>query len=191
MMDTVSAELIALFQRAATMATNVVAAVRTNQLDLPSPCTEWTVGQLISHIVAGNLLFVSLAEETPPPPDDAAIGLDVDHVMLFKESIARLGSVFCKKGFTERVVRVPGGIGTGADLITMRVHEFVIHSWDLAKATDQPTDLDYDLVEWTMESMVNSTVLAEARGGAVGIPREAPAGSSSADRLAAFMGRIV
>lgn len=42
----------------------------------------------------------------------------------------------------------PDGDGTGAVLVDMRFIEFVIHSWDLAKASGQSTDLDHELAEW-------------------------------------------
>jgi hypothetical protein len=38
-----------------------VSAVPPDQLGHPMPCTEWTVRQLINHMLTGNLFFVSLA----------------------------------------------------------------------------------------------------------------------------------
>jgi len=58
---------IALFQRAAAVTDAIVSAVRPDQFGHPTPCTEWTVRQLINHVLAGNLFFVSLATGAPPP----------------------------------------------------------------------------------------------------------------------------
>ena len=83
---------IALFQRAAAVADATVSAVRPDQLGQPTPCTEWTVRQLISHMLAGNLFFVSLATGAPPPGRTARQA-DDDYVASFRDSLARLGAI--------------------------------------------------------------------------------------------------
>src|SRR6266545_138321 len=36
-----------------------VAAVEPDQLDLPTPCSEWSLGELIAHLVAENRGFTA------------------------------------------------------------------------------------------------------------------------------------
>ena len=183
---------IALFRRAAALADATVSAVRHDQLGHSTPCTEWTVRQLINHMLTGNLFFVSLATGAPPP-DLTADHVGDDHVASFRDSLARLSTAFGEPGFLGKRVPTPDGEGTGAVLADMRFNEFVIHSWDLAKATGQSTDLDRELAERVLASMRGSTLLARVRGegGPVGQQQPAPAGANPADQLAAFMGRTV
>ncbi|GAA0626462.1 TIGR03086 family metal-binding protein [Kutzneria viridogrisea] len=183
---------IALFQRAAAMVDATVSAVRPDQFDHPTPCTEWTVRQLINHVLTGNLLFVSLATDAPPP-DHMVDHVGDDHVASFRDSLARLSAVFSEPEFLSKPVRTPDGEGMGSALVDMRFHEFVVHSWDLAKATGQSTDLDHELVQRSLTSMRASRMLARVRGegGPVGAQQPAPADANPADRLAAFMGRAV
>jgi uncharacterized protein (TIGR03086 family) len=183
---------IALFQRAAAIADATVSGARPGQLGHPTPCTLWTVRQLINHMLTGNLFFVSLATGAPPP-DRTADHVGDDHVASFRDSLARLSAAFSEPGFLSKHVPTPDGEGTGAVLADMRCNEFMIHSWDLAKATGQSTDLDRELAERVLASMRASALLARVRGegGPVGEQRPAPANANPADQLAAFMGRIV
>jgi uncharacterized protein (TIGR03086 family) len=183
---------IALFQRAAAVADATVSAVRPSQFGHPTPCTEWTVRQLINHVLTGNLIFVSFATGAPPP-DRTVDYIGDDHVASFRDSLARLSVAFSEPGFLRKLVPTPDGEGTGAVLAEMRCNEFVIHSWDLAKATGQSTDLDHDLAERVLAAMRASSLLARVRGegGPVGEQRSAPADANPADQLAAFMGRTV
>src|SRR5262249_48454444 len=191
-MDAMSDDLLARYQRAATLVDVTVAAVRPDQFDDPTPCTEWTVRQLLNHIVTGNLIFVSLATGTPPP-DRTVDHLGDDHVAALRASLDALGEAFGEPGFANREVTTPFGPGTGAMLIEMRCNEFTVHSWDVARATGQSTDLDPQLAEHSLASLRSSPVLARARGegGPFGPEQPAPDGATAADRLAAFLGRRV
>jgi uncharacterized protein (TIGR03086 family) len=181
---------ISLYRRAAALADATVSGVRADQLGQPTPCTEWTVRQLINHVLTGNLFFASLATGAPLP-DRTVDQVGDDHVTSFRDSLARLSAAFGEPGFLSKRVRTPDGEGTGAVLVDMRFIEFVIHSWDLAKATGQSTDLDHELAERVLAAMRVSPLLPRVRGegGPVGEQQPVPPGATLADQLAAFMGR--
>jgi len=70
-----------LYRDATTRAIEVARAVRPEQLDAPTPCAEWSVQDLLDHLVGGtNFLGAALgARETQPPTpataDDLAAGV--------------------------------------------------------------------------------------------------------------------
>ena len=181
---------ISLFRRAAALADATVSVVRPDQLGYPTPCAEWTVCQLINHMLTGNLLFVSLATGAPLP-NRTANHVGDDHVASFRDSLARLNAAFSEPGFLSKRVPTPDGESTGAVLANMRFNEFVIHSWDLAKATGQSTDINHELAERVLADMRVSPLLARVRGegGPIGEQQPVPPGANPADQLAAFMGR--
>ncbi len=183
-------DALVLFDRAATLADGVVAAVRTDQLDNPTPCTEWSVRQLLNHVVTGNLLFASFATGGERP-DRGADHLGDDHVAAFRSSVAVLAAAFDEPGFLERTTPNPFGEGPGRILVTMRFNELCVHSWDLARATGQSTDLDPELIGQSLEFFQASPMMSAARqpGGPFGVEQPAPHGATAADRLAAFVGR--
>ena len=187
-----SEDLIAVFRRAAALVDATVSAIRPDQYDGPTPCTQWTVRQLVNHVVGGNLSFVSLATGAPPP-DRSVDFLGADPVAALRGTLGQLRGIFEAPDFLGQAVATPFGPGTGATLVEMRTNEFVVHSWDMARATDQSTDFDDDLAAWSLASFQRSAVLARARveGGPFGVEQPAPHGAPIADRLAAFLGRVV
>ena len=47
-------DAVALYRAATDRAVAVADAVRPDQLRFPTPCTEWTVQQVIDHLVGGT-----------------------------------------------------------------------------------------------------------------------------------------
>jgi hypothetical protein len=47
----------ALDSSATALCLTAVSAVRPDQLDLPAPCAEWNLGELVAHLVAENRGF--------------------------------------------------------------------------------------------------------------------------------------
>src|SRR5262249_14099696 len=127
------------FDRAAATATAVVAAVRADQYDDPTPCTEWTVRRLGNHLIAGNKIFTAGITDAPEV-DRTVDHVGPDHAASFQASVADLRAAFAADGVLDRVYPGPLGDAPGRLLVNMRVNEFMVHAWDLAKATGQSTD---------------------------------------------------
>src|SRR5260370_40835851 len=61
-----------LLARALDATGDLVAGVRDDQWDAPTPCTGWNVRHLVNHVVGGNLAFPSLLRSQPPSRPRAA-----------------------------------------------------------------------------------------------------------------------
>jgi uncharacterized protein (TIGR03086 family) len=73
----------------------------------------------------------------------------------------------------------------------MRFNEMVVHSWDLAKATGQSTDLDPELAAASLASFRAVAFLPRGEGKMFQEAKPVPPDATPADRLAAFLGREV
>lgn len=63
-----------------------------------------------------------------------------------------LQAAFAQPGVLEKVVTVPIGAVPGVVALHLRIAESLVHGWDLAQATGQPTDgLPDDLAEQELE----------------------------------------
>jgi uncharacterized protein (TIGR03086 family) len=182
--------LLALYRRAADLAEGIVGRVRRDQLGDPTPCTEWSVRELINHVVTGNLFFVHLATGSPAP-GRGRDHLGDDPVAAFRDAVRAVSAAFEADGFLERVVHAPFGEASGSTLIDMRRNELTVHGWDVAKATGQSTDLDREVVAACLASYTASPRLKNREGGPFGVEQHAPPDATDADRLAAFLGRTV
>jgi uncharacterized protein (TIGR03086 family) len=181
---------LTLFNGAAAQAVRLVEAVRPDQLGGPTPCPQWTVRDLVNHMVTGNLLIAAIVAGEPHP-DRTVDHLGDDHVAAFRDSVTRLSETFAEHDVLAGTYPSPMGEGPGSLLVHMRVNELVVHGWDLAKATGQSTALDPELAEASLASFRAATFLPRGEGKPFGVERPAPPDAHSADRLAAYLGRGV
>jgi uncharacterized protein (TIGR03086 family) len=180
-------DLTRLFRAAAADADRVIAGVAADQLGADTPCAGWDVRTLLNHVVGGNRSFLARATDTPAPDRDRDF-IGSDPLGAFRASVALLSDAFGQEGFLTRTVSTPFGEGPGAVLVTMRINEFLMHSWDLAVATGQPRDFDPEVVAAAEKSLRNRPI---PRGVMFGEERSAPDGASTVDALAAYTGRRV
>jgi uncharacterized protein (TIGR03086 family) len=177
-------EPVDLYRRAAADAVRVASGVRPDQLVLSTPCSDWTVQDLLDHLVGGTrYLGAALAgTESSAPAGTTAEDF-------------RSGVEACLQGLAEpdapaRTCASPLGFEwTVLEATAGTFMDLLIHTWDLAVATDQARDLDPELVDactaMFLPDMPDRGRAAGIIGPAVAVADDA----SSQDRLLAAMGR--
>lgn len=173
-----------LYRRATADALAVAERVRPDQLDRPTPCSAWTVQDLLDHLVGGTgYLGAAMAGTEPTAPvgstaADFRAGVDA--------CLVGLG----QPGALDRTCTSPLGFDwTVQEATAGTFMDVLIHTWDLATATGQPTVLDPELVEACVAMFLPDM---PERGRAAGIVGPAVAvgdDASAQDRLLAAMGR--
>lgn len=180
-MDDSTTETIDGLQYAHGVFRELLGNVRQDQWELPTPSDEWNVRQLVNHVIQGNRWVERnvIAEGADFPRDDF-VG-DQDPIQLFDESYRDLQAAI-------DAAVAEGRLNTW--FVGTRSSEYMIHGWDLAKATGQDTNIAPEL---------NESLLAAYREGFAGYDRskdglykdEVPAAAdlAPADRFAAFLGK--
>ncbi|MFJ3953122.1 TIGR03086 family metal-binding protein [Streptomyces libani] len=165
----------------------LVAAVRPEDLALPTPCAGWSVRELLDHMVWENLMATSIAEDAPRA-DHTADHLGDDHRAAFDDSVRAALAAFTGSGMLRRTYgpyEAPGAM-----IVQQVVVELLAHGWDLARATGAPTGLAPEAAEETLAAARRIYGAAPRTEGSSFAPeRPAPPGASATDRLAAFLGR--
>jgi uncharacterized protein (TIGR03086 family) len=165
----------------------VVAAVGAERFADPTPCAGWDVRTLLNHLVYENLMWTSLAEGAPRD-DFTADHLGDDHVAAFRAAAAATLAAFRRPGMLTREY----GPAPGWRLVEQVIIEMLVHGWDLARATGQPTSLAPDVAEAVLPSVrAIYGGLPRTPGGSFAPERPVPDGASATDRLAAYLGRPV
>ncbi len=139
----------ALLHRAGAEFERRLVAVSPNQMQQPSPCAEWTVHDLINHVVAESILSVRLlhgadAEDSMLGQDDM---LGSNPTAAFARAASDERTAFDQPDAMSRVVHHPSMDMPGAELLGFRIGGLTLHAWDLARATDGDEILDSDLVD--------------------------------------------
>jgi uncharacterized protein (TIGR03086 family) len=181
------AELLADLDQALDASAAVVAGIRAEQWQAPTPCTELDVRGVLNHLVSGNLLFVALVHGGPRP-DRAADHLGTDPLAAFQNAAAGLRTAFATPGVLEQVYTAPFGTAPGAGLVHVRIVETLTHGWDLARASGQAAEFPGEVTERALASSKRN-LTPQMRGQAFGAEVPAPDDASAIDRLAAFLGR--
>jgi uncharacterized protein (TIGR03086 family) len=125
-----------LLKAASAAALPVVRGIETDALGRPTPCTEYTVEQLMNHLFQVVINFQGLAEKKPTDFSTIPDYLHGDWQDRFEAETARLVDAWAQPSSMEGV---SPGMGLPQEIVAqMALLDLTIHSWDLAKATGQP-----------------------------------------------------
>src|ERR1700729_1000802 len=128
----------------------LVSNIRADQWSAPTPCTDWTVRQVVNHLIGMNRVFAALLAGQPPPPRPPADHTEDDPAGAYRDSAAALLAAFGRPGVLERAYPGPLGTATGAERLKIRLYDLLAHAWGLAQATGQPAELPGDVAEQSL-----------------------------------------
>ncbi len=170
----------------------VLANVSRDQLEADTPCSEWTVAQLIDHLVGAQYWAQGGVQGAPleATGEGAAQG---DFVATFDQAARDNLAAFSEEGALGRTVNPGFGDMPAPALLGLSATDTFTHAWDLAKATGQDTDLAPGLAAALLEQSRQAIQPAfrSEEGTIFGMEQTAPDGAPPADQLAAFLGRTV
>jgi hypothetical protein len=85
---------------------DLIAGVQDEQWSAPTPCSDWTVRELVNHLVGMNLVFAALLrEQAPPERGSESVGDDL--VGAYRESGTAMKAAFDQSGVLERTFHGP------------------------------------------------------------------------------------
>jgi len=188
-------ETFTAFDYAVASTAEIIKGTGPDQAGLPTPCAEWDVRALLSHVI-GTLwlteaLFTGQAPRYPMAPGglpDTDPGGD-DPVAAYAEaSAAALAAVGAGDALSRTHV-TPLGEMPGPLLAGFTILDIAVHGWDLAQATGQPADLDGRLAAHVLAFAGQTLATPEMRGPRIGPPWPVADDAPVTQRLAAFLGR--
>lgn len=179
-----SGDPVGLYRAATSRAIAVVEAVTAHQLGWPTPCSEWTVQQLIDHLVGGAEYLLAAAEGRPPVEVHGALAAD------YRRGVAQVLAAVAAPGIMDRLCVSPLGFDWPlADAVGGTFMDVLIHTWDLARATGQDERLDPELVQACTAMFVPEMPSRGREAGIIGPDVQISPDASAQDRLLAVMGR--
>ncbi|KJK45815.1 hypothetical protein UK23_24865 [Lentzea aerocolonigenes] len=168
----------------------LVRNVTDGDLKAPTPCPDYSVGDLLDHINGLSVAFTMAALKTPL--EGTAAG-DASRLPLdFRESIpARLGELaeaWRAKGAWDGMTRAGGVDLPGEVAGAVALDEIVLHGWDLARATGQPFTVEEDLLQ-VVHGFVSSIGQDDRDGSLFGAAVEVGSNAPLLDRVLGLSGR--
>ncbi|MEV7772344.1 TIGR03086 family metal-binding protein [Kitasatospora sp. NPDC086791] len=172
----------------------LIATITPADLDRPTPCTEFTLRQLLNHVVGGVHRLAYMGEggraaDIVPAIEDPS---DQGWPAALGRARARATTAWADDAKLGRPTSAPWGEVPGGAAVGGYLMEAVTHTWDIATSLGNGFVLD-DALAHSALGIAQAVLPPEARGEGVPFGRVEPV-AEDADvhtRLAAWLGRRV
>ena len=183
-MDSRIETLSAIFAKTAPL----LSAVRASDLTLPTPCGEYNLAAVLSHIAVWVQVFDASVNDATYDFDPATHKISQGWAEIFDSSSARIVDGLRTRGF-DRPMKMTASSLPGEFVLNMLLMEYIGHGWDICRTTHQPTP--YSDHEATVALAASEAILApQYRGtGMFEAAVDVPANATPMEAFVAFLGR--
>jgi uncharacterized protein (TIGR03086 family) len=145
----------AVFAKAMATGGDVIANVRPDQLDGPTPCTEYDVRTLVGHLVGvlDRVALMGRGENPFQAPDKVTDVADDAWLAAWSDAAQRVQEAWADEASLTRIVHLPWAQESGALTLASYTNEIAVHTWDLATATGQRPAWDDEVLATAWESI--------------------------------------
>lgn len=169
----------------------LVDRIEPSQLNDPTPCENFTVHDVLDHMIVlgGTFAYWFRGEEAPeikaPPVYGRVPAAE------FESAMNDLLAATQSPGAMDRVIAAPIGEMPGSSFARFVAFDGTVHGWDLATATALTYELPAEVVT-AVDGFARGALSDEMRDGdTFKQETDVPETASPLDRLAAFSGRSV
>jgi uncharacterized protein (TIGR03086 family) len=155
--------------------------------DAPTPCSEWVVRDIVSHMVGVTSGFLGRAgvELAQGPSADA------DPLGAWTAASAGMQAALDDPAVAAKEFESPMGANTLEAFVgRFGVGDVLVHTWDLARATGQDERLDEDEIR-RLYALLEANEEMIRQGTSFGPPVEVADDADEQTKLLAFTGRTV
>jgi uncharacterized protein (TIGR03086 family) len=180
-----------MYERALDRTRKVVGGVGRDQLDDPTPCTDWKVRDVLNHLINGAKAFAAGGRGEKLDFNSLSDNTSGDYVAAFESATDDALKVFREPDAQEKQFTMSWGDSPYAACLGLAIADAAVHGWDLAKGTDQEATIDDDIAEavYAMTSSMMEPKGQMPRGKSFAPPVEVEEDASSSDRALAYLGR--
>jgi uncharacterized protein (TIGR03086 family) len=184
-------DLLSAHERAMAEFDRRVRAVPEEGWHAPTPCTEWSVRDLVNHLVSEQrwapwLLHGASLEEVGNRFDGDLLGRDP--VGTWAEASAAARDAFTRPGALSRRVHTSFGMIPAEDYAWQMTIDLAVHAWDLARGIGSDDRIDPELARTALE-VVRPQVDSWQGAGVFDPPVAVPDDADPQTQLLGLLGR--
>jgi uncharacterized protein (TIGR03086 family) len=159
-------------------------------LDRPTPCAGWNLGQLMAHLTSQQVGFAAAARGGGA---DLAVWGPSD--LSYRQAAEDALAAFAEPGVSGRRFELPeirsGGGFPAPMAVSFHFIDNVVHAWDLAVTLDRPLPMPDELAQagLPIAEAVPTGASREQPGAAFAPGLPVPPGASPLDRILLLLGR--
>jgi uncharacterized protein (TIGR03086 family) len=165
--------------------------IQTMQMNDPTPCSEFTVHDVLNHMIVlgGSFTYWFRGDDAPELKAPGVYGWVP--AAEFREVMDDLLDAVKSPGAMERTITTPMGEMPGETFARLVAFDGLIHGWDLASSTGQQFQVPPTVI-CAVDEFARGAITPEMRDGdTFKDAATAPEGSSQLEHLAAFSGRSI
>jgi uncharacterized protein (TIGR03086 family) len=174
----------------------LVQGVRDDMLGRPTPCPDYTLGDLLDHVGGLTVAFTAAARKhvgegaaTSQGASGDASRLTGDWRARIATDLAALAEAWRDPAAWQGMTRA-GGIDLPGDVAgVVAIDELVIHGWDVARSSGQPFGVDDELLGLTEQFVAQAAADPSGGEGLFGPPVAVAEDAPRLDRVVALSGR--
>ncbi|MEU3183603.1 TIGR03086 family metal-binding protein [Streptomyces sp. NPDC006923] len=172
-------------------------AITDDQLGGPTPCPEYTVGDILAHLIGLTVGFRDAAHKKlgpttdTPPGSGPAPALADDWRDILPRQLDEFATAWRSPAAWRGDTRIGGVDLPGAVTGLVGLNEVLVHGWDLARSTGQPYAPDEASLQalYTMPALGSGPEQDRPADGPFGPPVEVPEDAPLLDRVVGLTGR--
>lgn len=155
---------LAALGRLSRLLSDLLASIDDDQRILATPCVDWDLSGLVDHVTGGNwfttrILAGQLSEDAMEETIELFDGRSVSNELAVGSVDDQL-SAFQRPGVLDQTCHHVAGDLTGRQILRIRLHDLIVHSWDVSQTLSPPAVLPIDLVRWATAELADSESLA-------------------------------
>ncbi|WP_018683323.1 TIGR03086 family metal-binding protein [Actinokineospora enzanensis] len=174
----------ALHRRAVEATGKLVDGLTDAQLDLPTPCSKWTVREVVGHMVDNHTrLIAALGGTAPETADDVRVG--------YRRATDATQAAFADGAALSATYELAGKSRTGGEVLGIMFGDVLVHGWDLGRSIGVEVRFEEELAEQMVQTLEAFPNTPDVWGPDAAFAGRLPVaeGSSAHDRLLAITGR--
>ena len=193
-MHTITNDVVALDALAVRASVELVGRARTADMARPTPCADWTLHGLISHMAAQHYGFAAAAAGDGDPARWRPRRLGSDPAADYRASAETALAAFSADGLLDRQFPLPefaaGPNFPARQAVSFHFVDYVVHSWDVARTLGLEAHFAPDLLDAALD-VARAVPGGDYRlaPGAAFAPEVTWPGGSPLDQVVAVLGR--
>lgn len=193
-MHTITDDVVAFDAQAVRASVELVGRARPADMARPTPCADWTLHGLISHMAAQHYGFAAAAAGDGDPARWRPRRLSSDPAADYRASADTVLAAFSADGVLDRQFPLPefaaGPSFPARQAVSFHFVDYVVHSWDVARALGLEVHFSGELLDAALQ-VARAVPGGEARlaPGAAFSPAVTWRDGSPLDQVVAVLGR--
>jgi uncharacterized protein (TIGR03086 family) len=182
--------------RAVNMSNDVVQHATTDDLSRPTPCADWTFADLLAHMIAQHRGFAAAASgRRTEVASWAPRPLSSQPFAEYADAAGEVIGAYADEAVADREIWLPelttARSFSAGDAMSFHFIDYVVHSWDVARAIDVSLTIDDDVLDAALTVALRVPTDPARRGPGFAFGPALPAADTDAplDRALAALGR--